>query len=451
MWRCILLSLICATCAAGAGVPSTRPTTGPDPLDGLFVGNKLSVSLTSDDAGQYSGTIQRDSRRFPFACSRDGNRLTGTFQSEGHSFDFHVTLVGDQLTLESGGASYTMARVAPQPAGPTTQPAVPSGQILRRTAVIDPMTGCNAAIVLVPDGWKSGLEVLWRQNPFDPAGIAGGVSPPNSVSQWRIYSRTSFIDAAGTRRDGESYMGSEVRLQFSTPGEYVRQCLIPRFRTDIASPHVDFESELTDFARDQVGKFQSVPGVKVKASRLRLSYRIGGKLVEEDFICTFGSVPLDGNMIAWGAECESYRAEQGRLDRELPLLRTIASSLKIELPWFNSVMQVGRMMQQDVQGSLENAASLARCIAKVDDQISDAARKTYRDRAMINARCNQDLNQVVQGMVTYDGPADQNPIELPSGHEAAYISQSGDIVLADKPDFAPDQLRDWRELKRQAH
>lgn len=447
MWRFFLLCILPAAALGAAAAALTQPAAEME----TFVSDRLSLEIRPGQGDSYTGVIHKGASQFPFTCLRAGDRLTGTFQSDGHAFEFSVAIEGNMLTLESGGATYRMSRMFPAATAPSSRPTRPAGLLLRNTRVTDPMTGADAATLLVPDGWKCGIEAVWRQNPFDPATIAGSVSDPIAPTAFWMYQRLSFIDPAGKSalplQNGASYMGSEIHARFSTPAEFVLHCLIPRFRGDIVNPQVVFENDLPELARDQTLKFQSVAGVQVKSSRLRISYRAGGKLIDEDFICTIGSVPVSGQMTAWGAECESYRASQGRLDRLMPLLRSIASSVKIELDWFNCVTQVGQMMQQDAQDSSTNPAALAHCIERTNNQISDAIRKSYEARARIEARCNDDLNRLVTGLAIYRDRDRQLP--LPTDCDQAYLNADEDVVLAQNDNSDAKEFSEgWHKLSR---
>lgn len=448
MWRSLFLLLL-PMAASGALAPATQPS----PLAGSFAGDRLSIEINPSQGDQYSGLIHKATRQFPFKCRGKGDQLTGKFTSDGNSFDFSATLLGDVLTLESGGATYRMNRQLPATTAPAPKPTRPAGLLLRNTHVSDPMTGLDAARLLVPDGWKCGIEAIWRQNPFDPADITGSVSDPTAPTALWIYPRLSFIDptdkASLPVHDGSMYMGSEVRARFTAPADYVLRCLIPRFRRDISDPQIVFEADLPELARDQALKFQRVPGLTVQSTRLRISYRSNSRLMEEDFISTIGALPVSGQMIAWGAECESYWAPQGRLDQSMPLLRSIVSSLQVELGWYNCVKQVAQMMQQDAPASAQDPALLAHCIERTNSQISDAVQRSYEARARITARCNDDLNTVVPGIAVYHDRNTNFRRCLPAGFDPSYINAQGDVVLAHPNNPETGHLPDgWREMLR---
>lgn len=401
-------ALLLLSIAAALGA---TPNDKADPWLGSFSGDGLRLESTRGTGERaYAGAIWRRQQKFPFSGRADGMRMSGQFKSGDDAFDFTALLDGPTLTLQTGGATYRMARVDPpnpttrdaatsRPAPAATMPASrPSAAPkLTRTVLYDPMMDCPAATVTVPDGWKCLLDVLWRQNPYDPAAIAGTVSAPSGPARLTIYPRLSFID--GVPESGPSaggYMGSEIRKPVASPADYVRQIILPRFRPDVTDPRILRESELRDFARDQLPKFQKVPGVQVRASRVRLAYQLKGVPVEEDFVCTVGIVPLPQGMIAWGAECSSYRASRGELDSTLPRLRQIESSLHLESNWFSGVLQVSEAMQNDLPASLADPAKLSRYASGRSSRVSDLAQAAYARRQSVLARCDADLDAAIR-------------------------------------------------------
>lgn len=190
--------------------------------------------------------------------------------------------------------------------------------------------------------------------------------------------------------------------------------IVPRFRTDVADVRFVSETDLPNLARDQVPKFQKVPGVRVKASRVRVVYRLSGNPVEEEFVCTVGTVPLTGEMVAWGAECSSYRAARGKLDSMLPLLRRIESSLPINLPWHAGVLEVSQKMQQDLPASTTDVARLSQYISQRSTEISELARRSYERRERVLAKCNADLDAVIGGTAGKTTvPIADSPVAIP--------------------------------------
>jgi hypothetical protein len=83
-----------------------------DAFAGKYKGSTLSVELTPD-GDAFAGTIQLGARKFPLKAHNENGTLTGTFNSNGSDFSFSATLSGDTLTLNTGGATYTLKKDTP--------------------------------------------------------------------------------------------------------------------------------------------------------------------------------------------------------------------------------------------------------------------------------------------------------------------------------------------------
>ncbi|MBZ2185055.1 MAG: hypothetical protein K7J46_10105 [Bryobacter sp.] len=57
-----------------------------------------------------TGTLTVEGRTYPVTARASGAMLKGDFSAEGHSFGFTAMLVGDELILSSGEATYTLRR-----------------------------------------------------------------------------------------------------------------------------------------------------------------------------------------------------------------------------------------------------------------------------------------------------------------------------------------------------
>lgn len=449
----LVLGVLLAFGPATEDAQATDATTQPDPYAGSFSGDRLSVDVKPEADGRgYVGVIRQGRREFPLTAAADRQQLRGRFASGSDSFEFIAIVDHDQLTLETGGATYVMTRrvaeVAPVVArptmnkSPTTLPApvvavappgpamkaVPAISVavsappLESAAVFDAMMGCDAATLRVPQGWKSNVEIVWRPNPFDPAVIAGSVSEPGGPRRLTICPRLSFIDKIPAAATGQAglYMGSEVRKPPRSPADYVRAIILPRFRTDVAEPRFVGETELPAFARDQIPKFQKLPGVRVNAAAVRIAYELRGKPVEEEFVCTLGTVPLPDGTVAWGAECVSYRAALGELKSALPLLRESESSLNLDLWWYGGVFEISHKMQADANGNdAIDAARLTQYVSQRSNEISDVARGSYARRAQVIAAGNKDLDAALG--VLADGTGNP-PSQGASSTGATYAS-----------------------------
>jgi hypothetical protein len=91
--------------------PKPRPRS---PFDATFSDGKTTVKLTAAPDGTWSGTIKNGDNTYPItAATVDGTKARGKFTAGADAFDFDATLDADTLTLNTGGATYTLKRAAP--------------------------------------------------------------------------------------------------------------------------------------------------------------------------------------------------------------------------------------------------------------------------------------------------------------------------------------------------
>ena len=104
-YRCITVVLITWLLAATAAAAAQGGLPGRYAGDGLQVGIQAAGTT-------YRGTITQADQVFPFVAHGGQDRIEGTFQAGASSFTFHASLQGEVLTLETGGATYTLRRTA---------------------------------------------------------------------------------------------------------------------------------------------------------------------------------------------------------------------------------------------------------------------------------------------------------------------------------------------------
>jgi hypothetical protein len=106
-----------AAVAPGVGAPSRGNPVGAgnplagggDPFTGDYSGEGIALSLQGR-GGTYTGTMTFQGTDYPVNASAAGSHLSGSFSAGGQSYSFEADLVGDQLSLASGGTTYSLAR-----------------------------------------------------------------------------------------------------------------------------------------------------------------------------------------------------------------------------------------------------------------------------------------------------------------------------------------------------
>ncbi len=109
--------LLCLMLAGGLALAQ-------DPLVGSFGDGQLQLSLQGG-GGQYSGQISFQGQTFPLTAQGSAQGISGSFQSGSNSFPFQAWLQGDTLTFSTGGNSYSLSRLNPEPGRLDPEPGWP--------------------------------------------------------------------------------------------------------------------------------------------------------------------------------------------------------------------------------------------------------------------------------------------------------------------------------------
>lgn len=330
----------------------------------------------------------------------------------------------------------------------TAAEAAPGTLRLTRLSVADPMVGGDEAFsLLVPAGWRHEGGVLWQQQYSNLATGQFRVFDPAGARQLEILPSIPFVWAEGGIAffpPGSVYLGNVVQPPPRSAHDFVRDTIIPRYRDSARSLRIAGRERLADVERalSQGGESYGITST-VLAERIRIEYEDGktGRAMEEDVYCvlTLATTPSMPGSVMWSPErLYAFRAEKGRLDAEAPLLQTMASSLRISLPWFAKYSQVLEMARNNQLQSIRDAGDISRRISKNSDEILALYRQSWEERQASADRVSREFSESVRGVETYTDPAKSHPVELPSGYRNAWVSQSGEYVLSNEDGFDPN-------------
>jgi hypothetical protein len=133
-------TLLLTLAGAAVAVTSAAVASAAD-FAGTYAGPTLSVDLSPDGSGGYTGTFHLGQQNMPCRARPDGYGLAGTFDAGGASYAFTATLAGDAMTVSSGGKQFTVTLpTAPATANPlatagaSPAPALPDVTELAHTA-----------------------------------------------------------------------------------------------------------------------------------------------------------------------------------------------------------------------------------------------------------------------------------------------------------------------------
>ena len=96
---------------AAAVLGSTAALSRAADFSGEYKNAQVDMNIVAGSAGAYTGTIQIGSQSCPMKAQVDASgNLQGTFTSQGQDFTFTANLNGDQLAVQTGGATLQLAR-----------------------------------------------------------------------------------------------------------------------------------------------------------------------------------------------------------------------------------------------------------------------------------------------------------------------------------------------------
>jgi hypothetical protein len=330
--------------------------------------------------------------------------------------------------------------LAPAPAG-AQHPVLR----LRMQAVRDPMVNNEEAFrLLVPKDWRTEGGLVWRSElsnlvylqlrSSDPQGGTALEFFPTPPFTWSMQGYPGFPP-------GSLYLGSYV-VQPLDPENFVRQLILPQMRGRV-NPRVIRTEPLPKLAQQVAAGVQEPGAVKqVVAARTRIEYQEGARAFEEDIyvVLVYSQVPLTPQYVFWGPDqAFGFRAEKGQLDRQTPLLEAMLASLRVNRLWFAKVTQVRQMWIQNQLQAIRNAAELSRYIARTSDEISDMQQQVWENKRASEERTAQAYTEYIRGVETYRDSYAGRDVQLPTGYDQVWASRDGEYILANDPNFNPNQ------------
>jgi hypothetical protein len=327
------------------------------------------------------------------------------------------------------------------------------GKIIRFRpfAVRDPqINNVEALRLLVPEDWGVQGGVLWRH---DRAILATAVL---SVHNMKSSDAVNFLPLEQFAQAkpgwgfgiGSIYLGSELQPAMD-PQTFVARIVVPRYRREMSGATLMGGEELPTVA--QGAQTPSMPS-QTRAGRFRYSYTLLGRAMEEDIYCvlSYTSAPAVQTVYWSPLQLYSMRAEKGQLDRQTKLMQVIASSVRVNLQWFNAYQQVWAMWQANVMQSIQNAGNLSRYIAGINNEITAMNRQAWNEQQTSQDRISRRFSEYIRGVDTYRNPTNNQPIQLPSGYSQAWANPSGEYIVSDSASYNPNigSTRNWQPMSR---
>jgi len=424
---------------------------------GKFANEKLTLEL-HDATDGYAGTIALGNNKFNATAKLVDGQLTGSFDANGTPFKFTATRSGDIVTLSSGNSTYTLKRVDAGPANPlvgggssipAVAPASSTNPVARDVVRFvkygvqdDPgWIGGEAMTLLVPAGWKIEGGMEWRPETYSRVQPHLRISDPNSSQQVIIYPKQTFT--WGVRVSTKTYLGNELQPPPRSQFDALAQFVIPRFRPDLAGAKVVDQQELPKLAEAPSTILASLPGAPVhgSAGRVRFEYDLNGQSVQEDFYVRYLqrlAGPRNPQVSYWLIdEVYSARAPKGSLDKVAPILRTVANSQRLSLPWYNKLMQFVEMSTKLTIDRINQEGVRAQIRARMSDEIREANKQQYESHEKSEDASNQATSETMRDQQPWT-TADGNKVELPFQYGIAWQGANGEYISTNDPQYNPN-------------
>jgi hypothetical protein len=343
---------------------------------------------------------------------------------------------------------------------PSENPANAAGGELRfgQFKLFDPMVDNDALRILVPHGWRSSGGISWRHNSSNLAVCNLSFSDPSGQFAFSYYPCDALCYGDNLALygfgPGSNYLGNEVCPPIPRVADYVANFVLPRYRGADFRFRVAGVEELPAVA-ESVGQAIAEPGMQkqVSAARVRIEYERGGRMFEEDIYCTltFASGATLPGFLQWGPErLYSFTAPKGELDARTPMFQAMASSMSIDVGWFNKYRQVQALWAQRVQNSIRDAGMLSRYIAQINDEITQINCEAWENQQRVMDRVNRQFVNYIRGVEEYTSPYSNYTVQLPSGYQHVWANRFNEYYLSNSASFSPNQHsnQQWVELTR---
>jgi hypothetical protein len=365
-----------------------------------------------------------------------------------------AVLLAVLLVVASGSSDASLAAAAVR--GDAKPAAVKPDSVLRleKRTIHDAALGRDALTLLVPAGWKIEGGVRWQLEYSNLATAAFTVRDPHSAAALEVFPVIPGCwhesGSYGSIGPGQNYMGNVVAAVPRDAAAYARDWFVPGFRRGARVARTD---DLPAVAK-VVEKNVAEAGVskRVRSARVRLEYEEKGRPIAEDVYLTLvvTTSPAVPGSALWSLEHQySFRAEKDRLDALAPMFQALASSMRVELPWYAGYLDVFRMWQQGQMQSIRAAGELSRAISSANDAVLASLRSSWQTRQAAQDRASRGFSAAIRGTQTYANSFEQRDVELPSGYDNVWASASGGYVFSNAAGFDPNvgDTVEWRRLE----
>lgn len=321
-----------------------------------------------------------------------------------------------------------------------------------RVGIRDPgINNIEAISFLIPAGWKTEGGVQWFHDYSVLANLLMKITDPQSGAQIQylpIQNFTFLSNPVMPMQNGTNYMGNIVWPPTADVNELVQTFYVGQITPHLKGATLVGQQELPKI--EQIVAASWGPESKVKASRVRYEYQVGGRPWEEDVYMTIVFTP--NNMGVFWSVTSSYafRAPKGELDKLTPVMSTIVNTARMNPDWFAGYMYVQQLFNNRMNQGIKNAAAISETITRNSEEIRKMYSDAYRARSESQDRISQGYSEYIRGVETYKNPYEDRPVQLPSGYNDAWVNNKGEYLLSNQAGFDPNvgDTSEWRRMDR---
>lgn len=435
--------------------PETHPPTAIASVAGSYKGANLALELSGRD-GRYTGTVSLGERTFPLTAEESAGQLKGTFKSGDESYPFTAKLSGDEMVFATGRTEYKLRKQRAAPPNPLdTSPGAPANPLdstppasrvaapadveLGQYTLPDPYLGVTAWTFVAPTDWKKEGGVSWTGSltPGPAYSTSLEVRSPDGSTQFSMLPTLMFVQT-----QNPMFANGQEMLPVMDALTCIREVILPRCRPgarDLKIIAADALPKMAAADKDEAlqSGLEAAREMDFNSGRAHVTYTLQGRQLEEMIYCTIVSAPRVGGAVGWVVDHGfSYRAEKGKLQASMPVLATIASSVKANPQWVSARRQeLARIVAENSRPPRVNAGSggtlsildVSKSMARDQDDFLKGldASSRLREQAM-----SQSYNPQRNTEMTID-PVTQERLEVSSGYLHHYRDYYGQVHGSD--------------------
>lgn len=381
----------------------------------------------------------------------------------------------------------TLALLALLPMSASAQrPAAPAGVTRYRLVKIMDTQGWGTPVevarLLIPAEWKEEGGIQWVQ---------GMTRCPQLIIQprWRARSPDGLTGIEFLPQYGWAWSDDPMQQQtlrqsamnnlacdanpLMNPADFLARMVVPRVRQGARVVAAEPLPRVAQVEQAKADRFYApmvqqgyLRGVRNEAGRVRATYSLGGRPVEEWLAASVQTVAapsansaalMNGGvaMTASNFQVLAYDvvgvwAPQGQLDSQAKLFATIMASIR-KNPGYEAA--VGAFLRNMGQINQQAAMDRQRIWREAQQSISNSIQQTYAENQAVQDRMAEQFGQTIRGVETFVDPTSHERVELVGGYTDAWSNGKGEYILSDSPNFDPAVAfqENWHRMQRPQH